>query len=573
MKNIKEFKTILNLIKEYKLKLSLCALAIFLSNLSYILVGYLNGKAIEEVTNLNLKLALFFLLCYLFTEIFFSLIERLAMAALYKIELLISRKVGFLTYQKALYLPAYAYEEKTSGELINRITNDTETIINSFDQLLQIFSGLLSSFIILVFIFFNSTLVGLEILLFIVIYAFVVKYYNPKLKQAHKERKNLNDEYTSFVTESIRGIREIKTLGIKDSLFNNLKTLIKKLTTKSENEVNISRNYDLISSTLKSFLEVGTFITCAILLYHGQTTLTFFVAMTYYIYRYTWIIENITSFSKVYNQVLVSITRINEILENKLYPDVKFGKEELTNCKGVIKFTNVTFNYPNEGVVLNNFTTTFNPHQKIGIVGKSGQGKSTIFNLLTRVFDTTKGVISIDNVNIQDLTEASLRKNIAIIRQEPFLFNKSIKDNFQLLNEKLTLSEIRKFCQMAYIDEYIMSLPNQYETILGEGGVNLSGGQKQRLSIARALAKESKIILFDEATSALDNESQKYIKKVIDTLVKDHTIIIVAHRLSTIVDADLIYVINNGQIEAIGKHHELLQTSPSYKKLYNKELE
>ncbi len=573
MKNIKEFKTLFSLIKEYKFKLIICSLAIFLSNVSYLLVGYLNGRSIEEVTKLNLKLALFFLGCYLIEQILASVIERIANASLYKIELNVSRKVSYLTYKKALYLPAFAYEEKTSGELINRITNDTETIINSFDRLLEIFSGLLSSLIIFVYIFYNSYLIGCEILLFIFIFAFVVKYFNPKLKEIHKKRKALNDEYTSFVTESIRGIREIKTLGIKDSLFNNLEILIKKLTAKSEKEVDISRNYDIISYTLKSFLEVGSFVTCAILLYYGKTSLTFFVALTYYIYRYTWIIENITSFSKIYNQVLVALTRINEILENKLYTDVQFGTQELTDCKGIIKFDHVTFNYPNEGVVLNDFTATFMPNLKIGIVGKSGQGKSTLFNLLTRVFDTSQGIISIDDINIQDLTEASLRKNLSIIRQEPFLFNKSIKENFLILNKHLTLENIRKFCQMAYIDDYIMSLPKNYDTILGEGGVNLSGGQKQRLSIARALAKESKIILFDEATSALDNESQKYIKKVIDNLVKDHTVLIVAHRLSTIIDADIIYVINNGQIEAIGNHQTLLKNSKSYQRLYNNELE
>ena len=340
----------------------------------------------------------------------------------------------------------------------------------------------------------------------------------------------------------------------------------------SSNEIDLYFIYDVISNILKSFLEVGSFITGAILLYKGQISLTFFIAITYYIYRYTWIIENITSFTKTYNEVLVSVTRINEILENKLFPDVTFGKKQLKNCEGVINFNNVTFSYPNEGDVLKNFNVTFKPHQKIGIVGKSGQGKTTIFNLLTRVFDTKVGSITIDGINIQDLTEEDLRKNVAIIRQEPFLFNKTIKENFLLLNDKMHLKDIREYCKMAYIDDYIMSLPKKYDTILGEGGVNLSGGQKQRLSIARALAKQSKIILFDEATSALDNKSQTYIKKVIDDLVKDHTVLIIAHRLSTIIDADIIYVVDNGEVKDIGTHKELIKKSPTYKQLYNSEL-
>ncbi len=571
MKNLKEFKTLTNLIKKYKLRIIISSIAVFLSSLSFILVGYLNGASIEAITNLDLKLAIILLTVYLLSEIFFGIIEKLAMTSLSKTENDISRKISFMTYQKALALPAYAYEEKSTGELINRITHDTETIVNSFDQLLDIVSRLISSFVILMYIFYNSYIVGLEIVLFIIVYSIVVKYFNPHLKKVHKERKKLNDNYTSYVTESIRGVREIKTLGIKKALFSNLQVLIKKMLNKSYEEINLYRNYDIISNILKSLLEVGVFITCAILLYYEKTSLTFFVAMTYYVYRFTWIIENITSFTRIYNQVSVAITRINEILENKLYQDVSFGEKNIPKCQGVIKFENVYFNYPNEDKILNNFNIEFQPNKKIGIVGRSGQGKSTIFNLLTRVFDAKDGVVSIDNINIKDLSEDSLRKYVSIIRQEPFLFNRSIKDNFLLINKNLKLKNIRKYCEMAYIDDYIMSLPDKYDTILGEGGVNLSGGQKQRLSIARALAKESKIILFDEATSALDNESQDFIKKVIDDLVKDHTILIVAHRLSTIIDADIIYVIDKGKVAASGNHKELMKNSKIYQSLYKTE--
>ncbi len=573
MKKLKEFKTILNIAKKYKYKILFCFLGIFISSISYALVGYLNGRALEEITKLNLKNAILFLVIYFFTDVIGSILERFSFSRLSKIEVKMARVCSYLTYQKVLALPAYAFEEKNSGEFINRITHDTETIVNSFDQIFDIISRLITSFVIYIYIFLNSYLVALEIIIFIIIFAFVVKYFHPKLEKVNKERKKINDYTVSQVTESIRGIREIKTLGIKNSLFSNLRTLIEKSFKASSKEININFNYDTISLILKSFLEVGSFITCAILLYYNKITLTFFVAITYYIYRYTWIIENITSFTKTYNDVLVSVSRINEILENKLFPDVKFGTKELTNCEGVIKFNNVTFSYPKEQAILKNFNITFYPHQKIGIVGKSGQGKTTIFNLLTRVFDTKKGTITIDGVNIEDISEENLRQNIAIIRQEPFLFNKTIKENFLFLNPNLQLKEIRKYCKMAYIDEYFMSLPKKYNTILGEGGVNLSGGQKQRLAIARALAKKSKIILFDEATSALDNESQNYIKNVIDDLVLDHTVLIIAHRLSTIIDADIIYVIDNGEVVAKGTHQELIKKSKTYQQLYKSELQ
>ena len=187
---------------------------------------------------------------------------------------------------------------------------------------------------------------------------------------------------------------------------------------------------------------------------------------------------------------------------------------------------------------------------------------------MLRYFDVNDGEILIDNVNINDLTEKSLRNNISIIRQNPFLFNLSIIENFQIVKSDVSLEEVRKVCRQAYLDDYIMSLPKQYDTIIGEGGVNLSGGQKQRLAIARTLLLNTKIILFDEATSALDNESQEYIKKTIDNLVHDHTIIIVAHRLSTIVDADIIYIIDKGKLVDSGTHSELMEKSTIYKNLY-----
>jgi ATP-binding cassette subfamily B protein len=192
--------------------------------------------------------------------------------------------------------------------------------------------------------------------------------------------------------------------------------------------------------------------------------------------------------------------------------------------------------------------------------------------LLLRYFDANSGTIKINGINIKELTEKSLRDNISVIRQAPYLFNSTIMENFRIVKEDVTLEEVREVCKKAYIDDYIMSLPDKYETLIGEGGVNLSGGQKQRIAIARTLLKDTKVILFDEATSALDNESQEYIKKTIDDLVDTHTIIIVAHRLSTIMDADQIFVIDKGKVDSSGTHDELMKKSSIYKKLYSPEV-
>lgn len=572
MKNLKEFKPLIKLVKKDIKRIILASAIIFLSGICEIFTGYLNGRVVEAITNLEIKKALIFLAIYFVLEIIIDgIVLQKANSVLYKEESKLTRKLGFETYKKALDLPAAAYEKTSSGEIINRITNDADTLSFAFGRLLRMISSLVASFIIIIYVFANSWVVGIEIILIVLILLLIIRKYNPLLKGIHKEIKVEQDKFTSLTNESIRGIREIKTLGIKKNLINNITGIIKNIYKKSEEEIDIQKSFDIKTKLLRTILECTVFATCLILLYYHKTSLTFFVAMTYYVYRYTWLIDEINDLTQTYQRVSVSISRVNDILENRLYQDQSFGNKEITNIKGVIEFKNVTFSYPEEENILNNFSVKFEPNKKIAVVGASGQGKSTLFNLITRVFDTNEGEILLDNINIKDLTEEELRKNISIIRQEPFVFNRTIKENFELIDKNITLNKIRESTKMAYLDDYINTLPKKYDTVLGEGGVNLSGGQKQRLSIARTLSKGSKVILFDEATSALDNSSQDYIKKTIDNLVKDHTIIIVAHRLSTIMDADIIYVVNKGQIVAEGTHKELLKTNNIYKNLYETE--
>ena len=572
MKSLKEFKPLIKLLGKEKKRLIIASIMIFINGIAEIFTGYLNGSAVESITKMNLKMSLIYLLIYLGIELTIDgFFVHTAYSMLYKIESILTRRLGFKAYRKALDLPAVAYEKHSSGEVINRITNDADTLSFAFGRLLNMFSSIVASAIVFVYILYNSWIVALEVAVVVSILFIIIKKYNPKIKEAHKERRKEQDKFASLTTESIRGIREIKTLGVKHSLISDMKEIIKLIQQKSENEIDIERSFNILTRFMKALLEVGTFITCAILLYYGKTSLTFFVAMTYYVYRFTWFIENLNDFTQTYQKTAVAIGRVNEITENRLYKDEEFGKKKITNKQGVIEYRNVTFAYPDEKATLKDFNVKFEPNKKIAIVGKSGQGKSTLFNIITRIFDTEKGGVYLDGVNIKDLTEKELRNNISIIRQEPFIFNRSIKDNFKIVDSKITLKDIRKYTKLAYLDDYIMSLPKKYNTILGEGGVNLSGGQKQRLAIARTLSKKSKVILFDEATSALDNESQTYIKQAMDSLVKDHTIIIVAHRLSTIMDADVIYVVDKGKIAGFGTHDELLKSNEIYQNLYQTE--
>ena len=572
MKDLKEFKPLIKLMKDEKGKLILASVIVVICGFCEIFTGYLNGKSIECITEMNIKYALIYIGIYFLLEITTDGILYLkAKSILSKLESVLTRKLEFYTYQKALNLPAVAFEKMSSGEIINRITNDANTLSFVFLRLLNMVTVLVTSFVVLIYIFINSWIIGLEIIVCIIILYLIIKKYNPILEKIHKDRKKEQDKFISLTNESIRGIREIKTLGIKNNLISDMTSIIKDIYNKSSKEIDVQKSFNIKTRLLKSILECSVFATCVILLYYKMISLTFFIAMTYYVYRFTWLIENINDLTQTYQKVSVSISRVNDILENRLYKDEEFGNKKLVNIKGVIEFKDVNFNYPDEGNILNNFSLKIEPNKKIAIVGASGQGKSTLFNLITRIFDTTSGEILLDGINIKDLSEDELRKHISIIRQEPFVFNRTIKENFKLINKNISLKEIRKYCKMAYLDDYIMSLPKGYDTVLGESGINLSGGQKQRLSIARTLSKGSEVILFDEATSALDNNSQDYIKKTIDNLVNDHTIVIVAHRLSTIIDADIIHVVDNGKVIATGNHKELLNSCKIYRNLYETE--
>lgn len=570
MKN--DIKFIYEYIKEYKFEIIIALIIITITSLLGLTYGYFNGAAIEEITKLNIKMCLIYYLLYFLVSIFSDgVLTKIGNYIIYKVQLKVIKNINNDIYKKTLNMPSIAFEEKKSGEFINRITKDAEDITDSFAGLFSLVVYLFGSLLVLIYIFINSYIIGIEIILFILLLYFVINHFNPKVKKINEEIKKSNDNYTSIVTESISGIREIKTLGIKTNLFNEIKEIIDILFKKRNKENLINTKYSLITQIFRVIFEVFIFVNCAILFYNGQISLTFFMAMTYYIYRYTWIIENFQELSKNYQKTKVAISRLNEVLSNKLYKDVKFGNIVLDNQEKTIEFKNVTFGYKENDLTLKDFNIKLEPNKKIAIVGKSGQGKSTIFNLITRVFDTNIGDIYINGINIKDCDEKSLRDNISIIRQDPFIFNRTIKENFLLLDNSLTDKQIKEYTKKAYIDKYIESLPDKYDTLIGEGGVNLSGGQKQRLAIARTLAKGSKVILFDEATSALDNESQSFIKKSIDDLVKDHTIIIIAHRLSTIVDADIIYVIDDGKVVDSGTHEELLKKSKEYSDLYKSE--
>ena len=573
MNKIKSFEVLWKYIKDDKFKLFIYVLLVIFTYAPTILSAFFWGKALEELLTKNIYNFVIYLGLWEGLYIIFYSILQLPRDYLYNyLEIKFIKNASKDLYKKIDNLPAIAFEKIGVGEFINRLYNDTDRVMELLAKLIKLLCKALVVVFVLIISFNISIILGIEIIMFGLIMGFISYKFFPKIKKVQEEIKKESDDYVKTATENITGIREIKSLGIKKIIE---KDIFKKIDSLYYNTNKIKKSeylYYCLNNLAYFILQFIILFTCGYLFIDGKIEYSVFVMIEMYIWRIDEVVESISDFGVSYNKVTVSLKRIGEILENILYEDEKFGNVSIDEVEGVIEFKNVKFKYSNdEEETLKGLDMKIVPNKKIAIVGKSGNGKSTIFNLLLRYFDATKGEILVDGVNIKDLTEESLRNNISIIRQSPFLFNLSIMDNFKMVKEDVTEEEVRDVCKKAYIDEYIMSLPNKYNTIIGEGGVNLSGGQKQRIAIARTLLLNTKIILFDEATSALDNESQTYIKKTIDDLVKDHTVVIVAHRLSTIIDADIINVIDKGKLIASNNHEKLLKECKIYSNLYNTE--
>lgn len=567
------FSIILHYLKNDKLRLFFYLILVLASYLPALLSAFFWGFALEALINKNLTDFFTYLIIWESIWILFYSLLSIPRDTLYNyLEIKFTKNVSKDLYHKVSSLPAIAFEKMGIGEIINRVYTDPDRVMQLLRSLIRLICKSLVVIFVIVMCFSISIVLGLEVVIFGFIMGFISYKFFPKIKNTQSEIKKDSDEYVRCATENVTGIREIKALGIKKRMEKIMFYKIDSLFNKTKRIKRYEVAYYNINNFIYFLLQFIILASCGYFVVQGKIAYSIFIVIESYIWRIDDVVESLSDFGVNYNKIKVSLTRIDEIINNKLYSDEKFGKKKLDNIKGIIEFKNVSFRYNDEeDNVLRNLNLRINPNKKIAIVGKSGNGKSTLFNLLLRYFDSSEGIISIDGVNIKNLTEESLRNNISIIRQAPFLFNMSIVDNLRLVKEDASLDEIKDVCRKAYIDEYIEGLPNGYDTIIGEGGINLSGGQKQRLAIARTLLINTKIILFDEATSALDNKSQEYIKRTIDDLVKDHTIIIVAHRLSTISDADVINVIDKGQLVASGGHDSLLKESSVYRELYSTE--
>ena len=475
--------------------------------------------------------------------------------------------------RETLKLEQSTLDSNSSGTFIQRLTNDTDKMAGMFTTGMGKLTGFLSnigSFVAILVIDYHMFICYLIAAIILTILHYIK---NEHVGRKDVEFRNQSDKVAGLTGELVRGARDIKMLFAKESFMKELDKNVKFQSEKNFEMRNIDMGFNLVIDLLKDFFE---FITIVALIYLvTKDIITVAIAVALYSYRSTVLTDLMGTVSslleecKIFN---ISCNRVFDIINNKKFKKEKFGDKHINNIVGKFEFKNVVFSYDDKNTILNKLNLRIEANKTYGIVGKSGEGKTTMFNLLCNMYDTKSGFISIDGIDIKELDEESIRGNITIISQNPYIFNLSIKDNLKLVKNNITDEEIVNACRLACLDEFINSLPQKYDTLVGEGGVNLSGGQRQRLAIARALVQKTKIILFDEATSALDNETQSKIQKAIDNLKDKYTIVIIAHRLSTIVNCDEIMILQNGQIIDSGTHKELLKSNKEYKRLCETEI-
>ena len=394
-----------------------------------------------------------------------------------------------------------------------------------------------------------------------------INKYNKNDKEYRKE----NDEITGFSGELVRGAKDIKMLNGESSFLNELKNKFVSLNFmhyKKESTNLIYLLFRWIWAELSYFIMI---VIVAISVNNEQISIPVGVVIFNFGNRYNMLVGYIINFYELIKKFNLSATRIFEIFKSSKYEKETFGEEHLSKIDGNFEFKNVSFKYDKKQV-LNNINFNVKSNETVAFVGKSGAGKTTIFNLLCKMYDSYNGTITIDGTDIKNLDKDTIRGNITIVSQSPYIFNMSIRENLRLVKQDLTDEEMKQACKMACLDDYIEQLPQKYDTIVGEGGVTLSGGQKQRLAIARAFVQKTEIILLDEATSSLDNETQLKIQQAIENLQKEYTILIIAHRLSTVRNADRILMLSEGKIIAEGNHSKLIKECKKYRDLYENEI-
>ena len=468
----------------------------------------------------------------------------------------------------------YTLESKHSGQYISHIMYDVGQVnVLVSNGVLNLMKDSLTLIVLVGLMFYQNWKLAIFAMLMMPLAAFVAKSLGKRVGKATKESTVLNASLVSYLSEMLKGSRMIKIFQRENFEIERSNKILA-----SNKDVRNKIGFILIRAT--PIMEMLTGIMIAGFIYYSGFMITsgemginnFFSFLTAMMLAYQPI-RSLATINMMFYQGAAGAERVFGVLD--IEPTIKEidSSPKLEIKTGKIEFKNVSFAYPktNEAAI-KNINMSIKGGSTAALVGHSGAGKSTIINLLPRFYDPKEGSIQIDGLNINEVSLSSLRKNISMVSQDITLFDDTVRANIAYANLNASENEIKKACDFAAASDFIKNLPQSYETIIGENGIKLSGGQKQRISIARAVLKNSPIILLDEATSSLDSESEEKVQNAIINLTKNKTTLVIAHRLSTIIRADKIFVLNQGKIADMGTHNELLESSILYKNLYSKQL-
>ncbi len=462
------------------------------------------------------------------------------------------------------------YANTRAGDVISRVINDVEQTKNFvMTGLMNVWLDLATIVIAVIIMLTMDIKLTLVALLAFPFYALSVKYFFGKLRDLTRKRSQALAGVQSYLHERVAGMSIIKSFTLEkheQTLFD------------EANGEFLEKALDQTKWNAKSFAVVNTITDVAPLLViayagyeviNGTLSVGTMVAFIAYIERLYGPLRRLVSSSTTLTQSIASMDRMFDLMDEPYEVKNKVDARDLPSATGEVRFDNVSFQYEKEGVsILNNINFTIKPGETVAFVGMSGGGKSTIISLIPRFYDATDGVVTIDGQDVRDVTLHSLRSQIGIVLQDNILFSDSVKENILMGKPDATDEQVIEAAKAANAHDFIMTLPNSYDTKVGERGVKLSGGQKQRVAIARVFLKNPPILILDEATSALDLESEALIQESLEELAHERTTIIIAHRLSTITHADKIFVIDHGQLIENGNHEQLMTKQGTYYDLF-----
>lgn len=536
-----------------------------------LIIRYITGTVIfyeaDEALKVILKLALLMVGLVLLEAYcnFFIAYQGHIMGAKMEYDM---RNEIFAQYQR---LSFNFFDDQKVGQLMSRVTNDLFEIAELFhhgpeDIVISIIK-FIGSFAILASINIRLTLVAFAIIPFMFAYAY---YFNKKMKAAFKRNRAKIADINATIEDNLSGIRVVKSFANEDAEMEKFRDGNSRFVETKKSSYLYMGGFHSGLGAFMTLINIIVIVAGAVFITKGIVDVTVLITFLLYVNNFTEPVKKLINFTETFQNGVSGYERFLEIMSIEPAIKDKDNAVEKNDFKGDVAFKDVSFRYNDKNdYVLKNVSLDVKAGEYVALVGSSGAGKTTLCSLIPRFYDVTSGSISVDGIDVRDLKLKCLRNNIGIVQQDVYLFAGSIIENIRYGRPGATDEEVYEAAKKANAHEFIMSLPEGYDTDIGQRGIKLSGGQKQRLSIARVFLKNPPILIFDEATSALDNESEKVVQESLETLAANRTTFVIAHRLSTIRNAERILVLTEDGIAESGTHKELMEKQGVYYNLYN----